>query len=227
MTTQLSYFFKTTRDKLNLTQKQMALELDVSLDAIKKIEAGNTHFPSTKVLAGLAKLTSMHETDIIQEIIFNHSCYNGHENDFTDCCKNYLAYLYINGYSINKHLRVIQVVENKQITINCTILSKKTDSNYKIGVDTCNNFFKLRQILRENINQNMKDIQIFTHVVSPFMNEQTAFKEIQVVFNSNSNEEIELYKELCHSFSDLFNLNVYFVLYNDKTHEIESKHKFS
>ena len=63
-----SYFIETSgyyeynlQYKKNLTQAQLAEILGISLDAIKKIESGQTQYPSSKVLKSLSEVSNIDE----------------------------------------------------------------------------------------------------------------------------------------------------------------------
>ena len=224
--TKLSMFLKKTRSELNLTQKQLASALDISLDAVKKIESSNTQLPSTKVLNGLSKLTNIHQVDIIADILFD-------ENEeiiysLSTLIKNYLAYLYIKGYSISEFSKTRTIQHDGKIfEFSFPIVSKKTDSSYKIIIDSCENYFNLKDIMNEEIYKREKEFKIITDIYTHFLTIPTQFKEIHILFDSNNEKEMSLYLELMKYHTDLFNLSIFFVAYDKRYHNAVQTFKFS
>ena len=63
-------YFKELRENENLTQKEFAKALDISLPTIKKIEGGFTKMPSNKLLETLSDYLYTEPRKVVRDILF-------------------------------------------------------------------------------------------------------------------------------------------------------------
>ncbi len=215
-------YIKSLRLENSYTQSQLAKLLGVTVGAIKKIERGATQYPSTKVLSALAKLENKQEIDILQLIIFGYieEFYQKKDFEFVNNAQRYLAYMYMNGWSINRIFPIYNLKDYGKMQYVGELI-KKRDSSYNILVDTLEKY----QIDVEQLNDRNYIISIFVRVMSTLISIDQKFKGVTVLFNANNKKDVEIFNALKTFTTEMVKVSITIVLFDDKEVKVIDEHK--
>lgn len=217
-------YVKALRKGKNLTQAQLAEILGISLDAIKKIESGQTQYPSSKVLKSLSEFEGISEEHILSMILFG--IVEPQNNDprvfkVALCSNSYLARLFINGWNIKNYFHVLEVHDlGKQQFI--AELTKKRDSNYTLLIDHADKYQNLRDLLYSGLDV---QINIFIYLFTIYVSLDKRYNAVQILCDATDQFQTDLFRYMESFTTDRVRLPITFILYNGLSCELIAEHK--
>lgn len=215
-------YIKSIRAQKDMTQLELANELGITVDTIKKIESGVTQVPSSKVLKALAQFVDKNEVEVMQVILF------GVINDDVDPRTKrigehsfkYLAYMYIHGWNILESFNNLYVHDIGEYQFIGEI-AKKRDSNYLVLVDHIDKY----NLDEQYINDRNYQISIFSNFFVTLISINKDFKAMHVLFDANDKKESKLYNSLKSFSTDKTKLSIYYILFDGIKCEVIEEHK--
>lgn len=181
-------YLREIRIKDNLTQNSLAELLGISLAAVKKIEAGSTEYPSSKVLESLAKFLNKSQVEVIQDILFENDeliKYEERERKSIDILQKYVSLLFLEGWNLTSYLPNIGMEKIEEECFGAELASKRTPSNNML-VDTTYKYFV-----------DMSDIKgILSSLLVTMMLIKKKVKVYSIVFDANDKKDLKVYNEL-------------------------------
>lgn len=219
-------YLKTTRTKHGLTQAQFADVLGISLDAIKKIESGQTQYPSSKVLKSLSEFSGIKEEQCMSIILFGYL--EEEKNDsrtfkVANSSLPYLAHLFINGWNIKQYFHVLEVHDlGKQQFI--AELTKKRDSNYTLLIDHADKYQNLKDLLYSGLDVR---INIFVYLFTIYVSLDKQYNAVQIICDVTDPFQMDLFGYMETYTTDRVRLPITFILYNGETCEIIGEHRIT
>lgn len=187
-------FIREIRLRDNLTQSNLAEILGISLAAIKKIEAGNTEYPSTKVLESLAMYLKKSEVEIIRDLLFCKEELDKYEETEAKALiilQKYVALMFINGWNIASFLPSVEMEESNDERFGAGLTSKRVPT-YNTLIDT---IYKYAYWSMRTDDKN--DIwAIFNTILVTVIKIKPKIKEYIILFDANNKEEAKLYDHI-------------------------------
>lgn len=187
-------YIREIRLKDNLTQNNLAEILGISLAAIKKIEAGNTEYPSTKVLEALAGYLKKSEVEIIRELLFDKETINKYEDDEAPAVatlQKYIALMFINGWNIASYLPFIEMEKLDDEHFGAELTSKRVPT-YNMLIDSIYKYAYWAM----NVDDERDAWAIFNTILVTVIRIKPKIKEYAIIFDMNNEDEAKLYNNI-------------------------------
>lgn len=215
-------YIKSIRTEKNMTQLELANELGITVDTIKKIESGVTQLPSSKVLKALAQFVDKDEVEVMQIILFGiiKDNVDSRAKRIGEHSFKYLAYMYIHGWNIIESFNNLYVHDIGEYQFIGEI-SKKRDSNYLVLVDHIDKY----NLDEQYINDRNYQINIFSNFFVTLISINKDFKAMHVLFDANDKKESKLYNSLKCFSTDKTKLSIYYILFDGNKCKVVEEHK--
>lgn len=210
-------YFKELRESKNLTQKELAHELNISVPTIKKIEGGFTKMPSNKLLEILSVYLNTQPRNIIKDILFyDETIYPINTPTFL---QYFLSSMYIEGWNIQIGPVYKSPYVGKRILP--ALVSSRSGTLVKGVVDI------------PNVLASYRDLQIDEQQVQAFITNRLLeiaeledlplIKKIWLVFDAEKEKDVQIYNIIKRLPTRFFKLEIIISIYNQKTNDIKNK----
>lgn len=210
-------YFKELRESKNLTQKELAHELNISVPTIKKIEGGFTKMPSNKLLEILSVYLNTQPRNIIKYILFyDETIYPINTPTFL---QYFLSSMYIEGWNIQIGPVYKSPYVGKRILP--ALVSSRSGTLVKGVVDI------------PNVLASYRDLQIDEQQVQAFITNRLLeiaeledlplIKKIWLVFDAEKEKDVQIYNIIKRLPTRFFKLEIIISIYNQKTNDIKNK----
>ena len=210
-------YFKVLRESKNLTQKELAHELNISVPTIKKIEGGFTKMPSNKLLEILSVYLDTQPRNIIRDILFyDETIYTINTPTFL---QYFLSSMYIEGWNIQIGPVYKSPYVGKRILP--ALVSSRSGTLVKGVVDI------------PNALAGYKDLQIDEQQVQAFITNRLleiaeledlpSIKQIWLVFAADKEKDVQVYNAIKRLPTKFFKIDIIIFLYDQKTNVVKEK----
>lgn len=210
-------YFKELRESKNLTQKELAHELNISIPTIKKIEGGFTKMPSNKLLEILSVYLNTQPRNIIKDILFyDETIYPINTPTFL---QYFLSSMYVEGWNIQIGPVYKSPYVGKRILP--ALVSSRSGTLVKGVVDI------------PNVLASYRDLQIDEQQVQAFITNRLLeiaeledlplIKKIWLVFDAEKEKDVQIYNIIKRLPTRFFKLEIIISIYNQKTNDIKNK----
>lgn len=211
-------YLREIRIKNNLTQNDISNILDISLSAVKKIEAGKTEYPSSKVLEALAKYLKKNPAEIMKDLLFDEideSKYDERLMEAINLIQKYAAFMYVEGWNIKEFLPVFEmdVLEDESFGAELTSVRVPT---YNLIVDAAYKYL----VDKWNINDKDSIKGFISLLVTTLTQIKKKIKAFNVIFDANNKYELDFYNKLKSVYIRNFNIKLKFVLFDSIKYEV-------
>jgi len=168
-------FIKNLRKDKGLTQIELSEILEVSAQAIKKIENGMTIFPSPKMLERISDYVDDFKISVASAIIFGEDDFTSDEMGFVG--NRYLAYKYINGWNIDD--APVEMNYRSELLMFSGKISKRREPK---------NSSLVFEITEFNLNPYLdisddEAFDILLAIITVVMQSPMHFRKIEIIFN--------------------------------------------
>lgn len=226
---ELAEYIKNIRKESDLTQREFAENLGMSLSTIKKIETGETKDFSNKLLESLGKYLNKPASVVFAEYLFPYETIvleEGYNQDDFEFIRRLFAKLMMDGYGIKSFLSNKEKYKeyNGYNYASCLMIEmylKKAPSTNVIVARG------LRYIRDKFSFDNEGDIErVKNNIIFSVVSFPNKMSRLLVVFDATSENEIKWYNAL--KKSRVFNLktNIYIALFDWKLCKMEKTYKF-
>lgn len=228
-------YLREIRIKDNLTQNNLAELLGISLAAVKKIEAGNTEYPSSKVLEALAKYLNINQVEVMRDLLFDkgdnekaiHS-FLGDEDEMKDLMyakenqafieeatdtlnllQKYVAFMFINGWNVASYFPCKEMDRLDDEYFGAELTSKRMPS-YNMIIDTIFKYIPHKLDVND-INDNKALLSMLLVTMTQI---KSKVKTYSILFNANDDYELNFYRNVKVLCIRNFKVKIQFVLFD-------------
>ena len=210
-------YFKELRDNKNLTQKELAQELDISVPTIKKIEGGFTKMPSHKLLDTLSTYLDTEPRNIIRDILFyDETIYPINTPVFL---QYFLSSMYIEGWNI----QIGPIYKSPYLGKKFLSAFVSTRSGTLINgiVDIPNTLESYKELL-------IDELQIQAFITNRILEiaeleDLPNIKQIWLVFDAKKEKDIQVYNAIKRLPTRFFKVEIIIFLYDQETNIVKEK----
>ncbi len=208
-----STYLKNLRAANNLTQKEMAGILNVSVNAVKLIENGSTKYPGKKVLTKLCEYKNQDALDVVYEILFCDEGVDINSSRYLAC--RYLAYMYLEGWNIDKSPYISPGRTLKIHEFDGKISRKGKLKDVVIVSTFERHLYRIKKIESE------EDVLPYIgDVVSFLMSILEYYKDAHLLFDSRNDEQVRVYKLFVAERLSRADFGLYVALFNPDDGEV-------
>lgn len=210
-------YFKELRENENLTQKEFAKALDISLPTIKKIEGGFTKMPSNKLLETLSDYLHTEPRKVVRDILF----YD--QSNYLINTPKYLQYFLSSMYLLGWNIQIGPLYKSPYFGMRMlsAYVYTKSGTLIKGVVDTPNklDFYE--------------DLEIDEKVVQSFISNRILeileledlpnIRQLWLVFDAQCERDVQVYNSIKRLPTRFFKVDIGIFLYNYETNIVSEK----
>lgn len=207
-----SRFIKYIRTSKEITQQELADQLDVSRSSIRQFEADIIHMPSDNVLNSLAEYLQLDKYTVMNYILFDSndydSMYNYEEQVKGNISYRYVSYLAINGWNFDEGPLLFKINENSARMLTAQ-MTKKREPDNKILVSSIKNHLEGQTVTKTQLKE------IFGSTVGYLLcTEDVKYRGFHLVFNSLSRYDIQIFNYYKGLITDKLNYDYQLILFD-------------
>lgn len=220
----LSNYIKNLRKIKGITQRELAVELNVSLSTIKKIETEQTEAPSVKLLEGLSKYLHKNPVAVFSDIMlpYDESSMSGNEIHNMEFVKRVIATFCIDNFNLKNIFSLYDYLEmDFQNIFFAELCLKKSPSHIMV-------LSKAIGYIKKDFNINKQDDieKIWDNIILSIAKFPKRINKLFVVFDADYKLERDLYKAFCEKKIHNMKTGIVMGLYDINQCEFLTIHDF-
>lgn len=214
-------YMKMMRDRDKITQAQLANDLNVSLNTIKKIESGSTKIPNSKLLNAIAEYENAHPCKVLSRILFGDIVEDTDEGSKKAMRVTfaYFSYMYLEGWNID-HVFNVEYVDDIGDRQFIGEISKKKDSKYVLLIDYIDRY----QLDTRYIDWREYQIGFFTQIFTTMISIDKKYMGMNILFDANDEKEATIFNALKSFDTDRVKTQITYILFDDVEYKIKDIH---